>query len=58
MLSRVYQESTQTNPNYEQIDSQNRLLWRANIRRLDFEAVRDSLLVFSGKLDRTVGGQP
>ena len=58
MLSRVYQESTQTNRAYEQIDSQNRLLWRANIRRLDFEAVRDSLLVFSGKLDRTVGGQP
>ncbi len=58
MLSRVYQESSNTNPAYEQIDSQNRLLWRANIRRLDFEAMRDSLLVFSGKLDRTVGGQP
>jgi hypothetical protein len=58
MLSRVYQESSETNPAYERIDSRNRLLWRANIRRLDFEAVRDSLLVFSGKLDRTVGGQP
>src|SRR5206468_10580968 len=39
-------------------DSQNRLLWRANIRRLDFEAMRDSLLVFTNKIDRTVGGQP
>ena len=58
MLSRVYQESSETNPAYERVDSRNRLLWRANIRRLDFEAVRDSLLVFSGKLDRTVGGQP
>src|SRR6267154_2330206 len=58
MLSRVYQESSDTNPAYEQADSQNRLLWRANIRRLDFEAMRDSLLVFSGKLDPTVGGQP
>jgi Protein of unknown function (DUF1553)/Protein of unknown function (DUF1549)/Planctomycete cytochrome C len=58
MLSRVYQESSDTNPAYERIDSRNRFLWRANIRRLDFEAVRDSLLVFSGKLDRTVGGQP
>ena len=37
---------------------ENRLLWRANIRRLDFEAMRDSLLVFSGKLDRTIGGKP
>jgi hypothetical protein len=58
MLSHVYQESSNTNPQYEQIDSQNRLLWRANIRRLDFEAMRDSLLVFTDKLDRTVGGQP
>jgi hypothetical protein len=58
MLSRVYQESSATNPAYERLDSRNRLLWRANIRRLDFEAVRDSLLVFSGNLDRTVGGQP
>ena len=40
------------------IDPDNRLLWRANVRRLDFEAMRDSLLVFSGKLDRTLGGQP
>ncbi|MDQ3623414.1 MAG: DUF1553 domain-containing protein, partial [Verrucomicrobiota bacterium] len=58
MLSRVYQVSSQTNPAYEQIDPQNRLLWRANIRRLDFEAMRDSLLVFSGNLDRTLGGKP
>ena len=58
MLSRVYQMSSDTNAKYEQIDSQNRLLWRANIRRLDFESMRDSLLVFSGKLDRAVGGQP
>ncbi len=58
MLSRVYQESSQTNAKFEQMDPENRLLWRANIRRLDFEALRDSLLVFSGKLDRTVGGKP
>jgi len=58
MLSRVYQESSETIPAYEQIDSQNRLLWRANIRRLDFEALRDSLLSFSGKLDPAIGGKP
>jgi hypothetical protein len=58
MLSRVYQESTRTVPEFETIDPNNRLLWRANLRRLDFEAMRDSLLVFSGDLDRTVGGQP
>ena len=58
MISRVYQESSQTNPAFEAKDPQNRLLWRANIRRLDFEATRDSLLVFSGNLDGSIGGKP
>ncbi len=58
MLSKVYQESSFTNKAHETIDPENRYLWRANVRRLDFEATRDSLLVFSGKLDRTIGGQP
>ena len=58
MLSRVYQESSQTNPKFEQLDPANRLLWRSNIRKLEFEALRDSLLVMSGKIDPTVGGKP
>jgi hypothetical protein len=58
MLSSVYQESSKTNPRYEQIDPDNRLLWRANIRRLDFEVIRDSLLAIGGRLDTTVGGKP
>ena len=58
MLSSVYQQTCDTNPAYEQKDPMNHLLWRANIRRLDFEATRDSLLVFSNKLDRTIGGKP
>jgi cytochrome c553 len=58
MLSRVYQESSHTVPAYEQMDPENRLLWRANVRRLDFEATRDSLLTFSGKLDNKKGGPP
>jgi len=58
VLSNIYQQSSEENPRFSQIDSDNRLLWRANIRRLDFEAIRDSLLVFSGKLDPTLGGKP
>jgi Protein of unknown function (DUF1553)/Protein of unknown function (DUF1549)/Planctomycete cytochrome C len=58
MLSAVYQESSSTTRAYETIDPDNRLLWRANVRRLDFEAMRDSLLVMSGKLDAAVGGLP
>jgi hypothetical protein len=58
MTSRVYQISSHTRKEYEDIDPYNRLLWRANVRRLDFEAMRDSLLVYGGILDKTVGGQP
>lgn len=58
MLSKVYQISSYSNPAYELVDPSNKLLWRANVRRLDFESIRDSFLVFSGSLDRTLGGQP
>jgi hypothetical protein len=58
MLSRVYQASSHTRKEYAEKDPDNRLLWRANVRRLDFEAIRDSLLVFSGRLDPRLGGQP
>ena len=58
MLSSAYQQSSRDNPRYAQRDPGNRLLWRANLRRLEFEAIRDSLLVFSGNLDAAVGGQP
>ncbi|MDB5296729.1 MAG: hypothetical protein JWO31_2712, partial [Phycisphaerales bacterium] len=58
MLSAAYQQSSDTNVAYAQKDPGNRLLWRANLRRLDFEAVRDTMLLFTGKLDRTIGGKP
>jgi len=37
-------------------DSDNRLLWRMNNRRLDSEQIRDAILVASGKLSDSVGG--
>jgi hypothetical protein len=40
----------------ESVDPENRLLWRMNRRRLDFEATRDTLLAVSGKLNCKVGG--
>lgn len=39
-------------------DPENRLLWRANPRRLGFEEYRDSLLVVTGELDPRIGGKP
>lgn len=58
MLSSVYQESCANNPRFAQVDPNNRLLWRANIRRLEFEALRDSLLAIGGDLDLTMYGRP
>lgn len=34
-----------------QVDPENRLLWRMNRRRLELEAMRDSLLAVAGRLD-------
>jgi hypothetical protein len=56
--SAVYQQSSANNPRAAAVDPQNRLLWRWNIQRLEFEAVRDSLLAFAATLDLTMGGRP
>ncbi len=58
MLSSAYQQSSENNPRYAQSDPQNHLLWRANIRRLEFEEIRDSILAIGGQLDLTMGGRP
>jgi len=58
MLSSVYQENSTDNPRYAQTDPGNRLLWRANIRRLEYEPLRDSLLAIGGLLDTNLYGRP
>lgn len=39
-------------------DSSNRLLWRMNLRRIEAEIVRDSLLAVAGNIDLAQGGPP
>jgi hypothetical protein len=56
LLSATYQQSSQDRAVHAAHDPENRLLWRANRRRLDFESLRDSLLVAAGRLDLSVGG--
>lgn len=58
MLSAVYQQTSdpQGHPAGE-VDARNRLLWRMNRQRLDFESMRDSLLAVAGELDERVGGK-
>lgn len=58
VLSRVYQQASDERAECVATDPENRLLWRANRRRLEFEAIRDSLLAVSGKLDPAIGGRP
>lgn len=41
---------------YQEQDAGNRLWWRAERRRLDAEALRDSMLATTGELDLRVGG--
>lgn len=41
----------------QSLDPTNRFLWRMNRKRLSFEAMRDSMLVSSGLLERTLGGK-
>jgi hypothetical protein len=38
------------------VDAQNRLLWRANPRRLDAESLHDTVLAVSGTLNPSMGG--
>jgi hypothetical protein len=58
MQSRTYQQASRDRPDCREIDPENRLLWRFNRRRLDLEAMRDTLLFVSGRLDATLSGRP
>lgn len=56
LLSAVYQLSTANSPEAFAKDSDNRLYWRANRRRMTAEEVRDSALFVAGGLDEKSGG--
>ena len=56
MLSSTYQQSSDENAANAKIDPANDLLWKMNRQRLDFEAMRDTLLTVSARLDQTMGG--
>jgi hypothetical protein len=56
MLSATYQQSAVAEPRTLEADRDNRGFGRMNRRRLESEALRDSLLAVAGKLDGTMGG--
>jgi len=58
MLSAAYQEAYEASEANSAVDPDNRLVWRANFRRLEVESIRDSMLYVTGNLDERVGGPP
>ena len=57
VLSATYQQASATPAASFQADPENRWLAHQNRRRLDFEGMRDSLLVASGQLDAKLYGR-
>lgn len=56
MLSATYRMSSRQDAANAAIDEANRFFWRANLRRLEAETIRDSMLAVSGLLNRKPGG--
>ncbi|MES1213504.1 MAG: DUF1553 domain-containing protein, partial [Singulisphaera sp.] len=57
VLSNTYLQASDDRPACRAVDPENRYYWRANRRRLDFEAMRDALLAAAGRLDMTLDGR-
>jgi mono/diheme cytochrome c family protein len=56
VTSAAYRQSSVRTPALEAIDPENRLLGRMNVRRLETEAIRDSLIAVSGDRVATMYG--
>jgi len=65
MLSTIYRQASRRSvdeksagPNPRDVDPENHFLWQARLRRLESEAIRDTMLVVSGRFNATMGGTP
>ncbi|MDZ4404941.1 PSD1 and planctomycete cytochrome C domain-containing protein [Prosthecobacter sp.] len=58
MTSRTYRQASTRDATRDRIDPDNALLSRMNVRRLEAEILRDTLLAVGGKLNPKVGGAP
>jgi hypothetical protein len=56
LASNTYRMSKRWNPEYGAADPENRLFWRVPYRRLEVEAIRDSMLAVSGRLNPKMYG--
>jgi hypothetical protein len=58
VTSATYRQAARAKPESAKVDPDNVFLTRWKPRRLEAEAVRDSMLAVSGELDHTPGGTP
>ena len=58
VLSSAYRQSAEIDSRLAKVDPDNRWYWRAHRRRLSGEAIRDSALAASGRLNRSLTGKP
>ncbi|MBI4906327.1 MAG: PSD1 domain-containing protein [Acidobacteria bacterium] len=56
LTSNTWRMSKALRPDYQAADPENRLLWRMPYKRLEVEAIRDSVLAVSGKLNAKMHG--
>ena len=57
VTSNAYRQSSVVDATKAAVDPHNRLVWRFNRRRLEGEAIRDTLLTLAGRLDPTLYGR-
>lgn len=58
VMTDTYKRSADVTREMLTIDPDNNFAMRGNRRRLDFETLRDSMLVSASVIDRTIGGEP
>jgi len=58
MTSATYRQASTMTPQHEKLDPDNRLLSRMPLKRMEAEAIYDTLLLVAGRLDETRFGTP
>ncbi len=58
LTSATYQQVSHVRDDGVRIDPENLLLWRSNRHRLEFESMRDAMIMVTGELNRQIGGKP
>jgi hypothetical protein len=58
VLSAAYQQASFDRPESRKLDPDNKLIWRQTRKRLEFEAMRDTLQAVSGRLEEKLYGRP